>query len=126
AGTGREKYLLAAAQERLSDRMEQAPRDLGCILAGDQSWKQDRELVSAGARKNLLLTVRKTRYHVGAAQTLVQSISGRLQQLIADVMTERIVDLLEAVEVDVHQGKHASLHRRALHDLDEAAHEYAA
>ena len=47
------------------------------------------EFVAAGAR-----------YHVSAAQTLAQSGGGRLQQLVADGMAERVIDVLEVIEIE--------------------------
>ena len=41
---------------------------------------------------------------IGEADARLQALGDRLQQLVADRMPERIVDVLEVVEVQIHQG----------------------
>ena len=48
-----------------------------------------------------------------------------LQQLVADVMAERVVDALELVDIDVEQGKFFALNRLSKLALDLLAEQYA-
>ena len=65
-------------------------------LAAD-AFEQDRELVAAEAR-----------HRVGRSRRLHQPLRRRLQQAIAGVVAERVVDVLEVVEVEEHD-RHAQL-----------------
>ncbi len=49
---------------------------------------------------------------IDAAQRLAQPLGGDLQHLVADCMTQRVVDALEIVEVDIHDGQHLALLQR--------------
>ena len=43
--------------------------------------------------------------HVGLAYAALEAFGDRLQQLVADRMAERVVDVLEVVEIDIVHGK---------------------
>src|SRR5204862_233649 len=56
--------------------------------------KDDREFVSA-----------QTRDHVRRSYVMTEPASDRAQHEIADPMTKRVVDLLEAIDVDEEKGR---------------------
>ncbi len=60
---------------------------LGVLLVGVR--ERDRELVAA-----------QTRQDVGGAQPVAQQVRGRDQRLVSDPVTERVVDLLEVVQIE--------------------------
>ncbi len=76
--------------ERLVD---QPRREYGQALPVGCLRTDDGELVSA-----------KTRNNVGLAYAVAQAPGHRLEQFVAGRMTQRIVDSLELIEVDRHQG----------------------
>ena len=56
--------------------------------------QQDAELVAAEPRDHVLLSERRA-----------QALGHLLQQAVAGVVAERVVDLLEVIEVDQHHGR---------------------
>ena len=89
AGSG--KDFVAAKHERLGECALDAQREgFGVGLVG--ILDQDGELVSAEAGKGVLI-----------AQATAQAASELAQQVITDIVAERIVDILEVVQIDKHQ-----------------------
>ena len=66
-----------------------------------------------GNLKNDELVATDARHHIGAIQTPAQSLRDPLQQRVADRRPERIVDLLEAVDLEQQHDEEASLQRVA-------------
>ena len=58
-------------------------------------------------------------YRVGAAYAGLQALRHRFQQLIADGVAQRIVDVLESIEIDVEHGDRAAGAVRPHHGLIE-------
>ena len=80
----------------LADQRDQAALDHGShFIAIDHAAHDDHELVASQAA-----------HRVAAAHGLGQAVGHRAQQPIPDVVAERIVDVLEAVQVD-EQHRHA-------------------
>ena len=81
----------AAAREleRLGERVEQVARDLAGGLRRRAGLEQHGELVAAQPRGG-----------VAGGEPLGEAARARLQQLVAGRVAERVVDLLEVVEVD--------------------------
>ena len=75
--------------ERLRDRVEQLLRDAAEHRRIVEILDDHHELVAAQAREQ-----------IGLAQRAGQRRGHPLQELVADAMAERVVDVLEAVEVD--------------------------
>ena len=82
----------AVERERAGQRVLQAPGQLGRQAAVRDPAQEHRELVAAEARQR-----------VAAAHHLAQADGDLLEQAVARVVPERVVDLLEAVEVDQQQ-----------------------
>ena len=76
----------------LAQPVDDAPREVGGVLGGVDVLLEHDEFVAAEARDEIL-----------RAQHLAQPVGDRAQQLVAAGMAERIVDLLELVEVDEQQ-----------------------
>ena len=89
---------IAVKIERLGDRADdpQRERDRAFVLAG-AAFLDDGELVAAEARQ-----------HVGFAKRGLQALADLDQQFIAGGMAERVVDGLEAVEIEHHDGDGAA------------------
>ena len=83
----------AADLERALERVEQPERELGRGAAVRQVAQQHGELVAAEPGQG-----------VAAAQRLAQPGGHLPEQRVALVVAERVVDLLEAVEVDQQQA----------------------
>ena len=83
----------AADLERALERVEQPERELGRGAAVGQVAQQHGELVAAEPGQG-----------VAAAQRLAQPGGDLPQQRVALVVAQRVVDLLEAVEVDQQQA----------------------
>ena len=91
ADAGVDVHVDAADRERLLERRAQAqPRGAGGRLVA--GLEDDRELVAAEARERVV-----------AAQQGLQARADLAQHLVAGVVPERVVELLEAVEVDQQQ-----------------------
>ena len=85
--------LAPGDRNRSSELVEQSLREADSLVLGDL-LEQERELVSA-----------KSRHRVARADNAVESPRDLLQQLIAGVVAETVVYLLEAVEIDQQDGE---------------------
>ena len=85
----RDEDVVLLDLERLRDRVEQLLRDAAQHRRIVEVLDDHHELVAAQARQQ-----------VGLAQRARQRGRHALQELVADAMAERVVDVLEAVEVD--------------------------
>ncbi len=92
ADAGAELDRHAAEVQRTGERRAQAVGQLDGGAAVPQVGDQHRELVAAQARED-----------VGRSQRLPQALGGVDEQRVALLVAERVVDLLEAVEVDQQQ-----------------------
>ncbi len=90
AGIGRE--LMAEALIRLPDRLVNSCNEFHDIVDVADICLNDRELVAT-----------KPRDKIGLPDAAPEASGHDLQQLIADMMPERIVDALELVDVDIKQ-----------------------
>src|SRR4051812_17433621 len=79
---------IPAQRERAPQRVVQPARQLGGRAAVGQVAEHDGELVAAQPSKR-----------VAMAQRPAEALGDDLEQLVAVVVAERVVDLLEAVEV---------------------------
>jgi hypothetical protein len=86
----------ALVHERLAQGDEQLLGDVGRVLAGGHVREQHAELVTAEAG-----------HRVGVAQRGLQPARDLLQQQVSVVVAERVVDLLEVIEV--HDHHHSGL-----------------
>ena len=85
---------MVEAFERLSDRLVDALHQLrGLRRIADRGLKH-RKLVAA-----------EPRCHVAVPEAAAQAIGHTLEKLVADQMSERIVDALEFVDVDIEHGQ---------------------
>ena len=100
---------LARQAERLRYVGEDAPGDQRCVVDGVDLWKKQEELVTTHTGKRAVspLHVRSPE-QVADANGFLQPFRDCLQQRVPDAVSERLVDLLEAVEVDVEHGALAS------------------
>ncbi len=95
ADAGRHEQLVALDGEGLGGGIKDFFRhDLG-MDGVFQLGQDDHELVAA-----------ESRHRIAFAQAFEQPSRGLAQQLVADGVAEAVVDLLELVEVDDHQGHH--------------------
>src|SRR5439155_3598531 len=78
--------------ERLLQRTSNSLRDKQGARAVVRAQKNERELVAAEAR-----------HSVGGARNAPKAFGEMLEHRIPRLMTERVVDLLEAIEVEQHQ-----------------------
>ena len=105
----------ALEHERLAQVHEQVLGDRGAVAGGLHAREQDAELVAAEAGDG-----------VGLAQREPQPARDLLEQQVAHVMAERVVDLLEVIEVhDHHHGRLAAAARRVDGLVDAVAEEFA-
>ena len=84
-----------------AERVEHARRERLALLERFDRRLQNDELVAAEARDD-----------VGVADGVAQPLGDRLQQHVAAGMAQRVVDLLELVEIDEVDGAH--IVRRAI------------
>ena len=96
----------ALDRERLAQLGEQRLGDGAGLLVRGQVGDQDAELVAAEAGDHLVLLER------GA-----QALGDLLQETVAGVVAERVVDLLEVIEVDQHDGRRTIRAAAGVHDL---------
>ncbi len=89
---------MALQQERFGHDVEQAPGELAGLIEAVETALQDDELVAAEPRQ-----------HVAAAETAREPAGGGLQQRIAGLVTEGIVDQLEPIEVEAEQRQGAAV-----------------
>jgi hypothetical protein len=97
----------SAQRHRARRGLADAPRDRGRLLLTGQPLEQERELVAAQAR-----------HGVHRAHQLLEAVGELPQQPVSGRMTERVVDLLEAIEVQEH-------HRRRQADAARAVQRHA-
>ena len=90
----RDEELAAVDPEGVVDRRRRSSGDLGGVLLGRDARNEERELVAAEARDGVAL-----------AHVLLDPLGDLAQQLVADGMSERVVDDLEAVEVEEEHGE---------------------
>ena len=113
ADRGAELHGHAAHDERALQRVQQPAGELGRGGAIGQVVQQHGELVAAEPRE-----------HVAPAQRVAQAVRDVAQEPVAVVVAERVVDLLEAVEVDQQQAgepaEHADRAADPAHALVEA------
>ena len=103
ADRGADDDLMAVHVERLEQRVDDARGELAGIGRIGLAV-HDGELVAAEPRHGL-----------GAGHHALQPLAYRAQQRIADRMTERIVDALEAVEVEEHHRQFVAAAQRLHH-----------
>jgi hypothetical protein len=82
----------------LAQVIDDAPCQHGCVVAAADVLLEHDEFVAAEPRHEIL-----------RPQHLAQASRDRAQQLIAAGMAERVVDLLELVEVDEQEGRQRAL-----------------
>ena len=104
AGVDLERQALD--RERLAQLGEQPLGDGAGLVMRGQVGDQDAELVAAEAGDHLVLLERQP-----------QSLGDLLQETVAGVMAERVVDLLEVIEVDQHDGRRTIRTAAGVHDL---------
>src|SRR5689334_16467617 len=78
----------------LAQMIDDAARETGGVLGAPDVLLEHHELVAAEAGDEILRT-----------QHLAQPLGNRAEQLVAAGMAERVVDLLELVEVDEQQRR---------------------
>ena len=94
ADAGRHHKLVAADHDRLRDATEQILSGHHGALRVDLALEQEHEPVAA-----------QTRHRVAAARRLAQAPGELEQQLVAHRMAQRLVDVLEPVEVEHQHGQ---------------------
>ena len=114
ADTGRDEQVIAVDRKRHAERFRHRGGDLLGLVGRRHALEQHGELVAA-----------KPRDGIGRARALDEPLRGGLQQPVADVVAERVIDVLEVVEVD-HQHGEAVLRaprqvERVLHAVAEQA-----
>lgn len=93
--------LAVAELHRFVDAAQEAFRHAGRQVIGVEVVDQDAELVAAEACRD-----------IGFAQFLLQASGDDLQELVADVVAHRVVDVLEAIEVHVEQAETFAMAQR--------------
>ena len=109
ADAGGDEQLRPFDLQRQRDRVEHLLRDLRRGVGRLQIGQQDGELVAAHARDRVLL-----------AQRRLQPRGDRFQQLVAGRMAERVVDDLEAIEIEKHH-RQRMLHAPRVRERDRQA-----
>ena len=94
---------MAEDQEGLGERVGDPPRQLGRVVRALDAGAQDGELVALQPGE-----------HVAVLEPVAQAPGHRLEQAVAELLAEGVVDALEAVEVDVQQRRDLVLPARAL------------
>jgi hypothetical protein len=103
ADAGADFQHLPVHHERLFERVQDAAGGDGGGVRVGGGRQHDRELVTAEAR-----------HHVAGAHLVLQAEGDLLQQRVAELVAERVVHFLEAVEVHQHQRGHGRLAPRRL------------
>ncbi len=85
--------LLVSTDEDPAEAVDQPLRDASHDAAAGGRQDQQ-ELVAAEARQ-----------HIAGPQHIAQAAGRLLQHPVADIVAEAVVDLLEAVEVEIKQGE---------------------
>src|SRR5665647_2412236 len=94
AAAGREQHRLTLDDERSGEDIVDAHHHTLEVLARVDARQQQPEVVAAHAG-----------HHVDGAHRLVQPLADRAQQLIAGLAAESVVHVLEAIQVEPHDGK---------------------
>jgi hypothetical protein len=71
-----------------------APRQRCSIARGVNACLNDRKLVATHARRR-----------IGFANACAQPVGNGLQQLVADLMPERVIDTFEVVQIETQHGE---------------------
>lgn len=101
ADAGADDHGLATDVERLVEPLEHALGDPHGIVGAVDLAQHDRELVAAETRQGRGRTfVVQPGDDVGIAQTVDEALGEPPQQAVARVVTEGVVDQLEAVEIE--------------------------
>nr|WP_239002945.1 hypothetical protein [Rhodovastum atsumiense] len=103
ADAGADDDLVALQLERRAERLDHPAGQAGSVLRLVHVGLDDGELVATEPRQR-----------VGLAQQLLQSGGNGAQQRVAHRMAERVVDFLEAVEVDQADGAAPATTRQRL------------
>jgi hypothetical protein len=119
ADAGGDDQLFLAQHERHGQGLEHAPRHMRRILGAADVLDDQRELVAAQARQGVQLRV-VARHRIAGAQARTQGLGHVLQQQVAGLMAEFVVDDLEAVEIEEHQRHRLAVALGAGHGLAEA------
>ena len=90
--------FLAEQRERLGQDVEQALREIADVAFARDVLGEHDELVAAEPRGG-----------VGCADRVGDPLRHDLQHLVAGEVPERVVDVLEPVEVDEQHGEHAAV-----------------
>ncbi len=96
--------MLAVDVERLVESTAQRGGHAQRVLASDRAFENDAELVASSACQR-----------IDATDALAKLRRDLPQQLVAGVVAERVVDLLETVEVDGEEGHLHAVATRPLH-----------
>jgi hypothetical protein len=94
ADAGTDEDAVLAEFEGLGEQFKKGASYEEGLTAACGLFEDDREFVAAGAS-----------YGVGAADTGGKECGNALQDLVADVMAEGVVDVLEGIEIDDEDGK---------------------
>ncbi len=111
----RDAELLADQQERAGHRGEDLLSDGHDVLPVVEFRKQDDELVAA-----------QPRHGVAVAQAALEAIGDFLQQLVAGLVAQRVVDLLESIQVQEQHREPPVVAMGLVDGLDEQLAEQAA
>ncbi len=96
ADAGADAHLGAVELERPVEGLDQGARQALDLADGGDALEQHRELIAAEAR-----------HGVGGARGLDDALRHRLQQAVAGVVAERVVDVLEVVQIEEHDRDRA-------------------
>ena len=86
--------------------VEHARRHLRRALGRIELTQHDAELVAAQTRERHRVACWRERDAVLAAHTAIEAVGDRAQQLVAHDVAQRVVDALEAVDVEQHHREH--------------------
>ena len=89
ADAGIDMQFMVIHDERRSQRIQHLLRDQCGIVAAGQQRQAQHEFIAA-----------ETGYTIAFTQTLLQAICHQLQHAITDLVSERIVDVLEMIQID--------------------------
>ena len=91
-----ERDLLAGVRPGLVDRVQNAVGHINSVFVARDARLQDREFVTAEAGDR-----------VGVTHDRAQSVGDLDEELVADLVTQSVVDVFEAVEIDEVERKRA-------------------
>ena len=101
-GVGRRDEADAGADDGLVIPDREGRRELAADPGGD--GRHDRAVGHVGAHHDELVTS-QTGDHVFRAQARADALAGQHEELVADCVSQTVVDLLEAVQVDEQDGQ---------------------